>query len=106
MPLLPPQGCIPIGMGLAEGRFPALRATYKEHRRPQGPHRQRPISDIEPRRGSGGRADKAQEGKASAAESDTNDRTPAEGASGQGHYGNMRNAGDDPQRQGDSAENP
>jgi hypothetical protein len=53
VPLLPPQGCISIGMGLAEGRFSALQAAYKEHRRPQGPQRQRPIGDIEPRGGSG-----------------------------------------------------
>src|SRR5215813_3464697 len=96
VPFLPPQGCIPIGMGLAEIHFPALRAADKEHRRPQSPQRQRPIGDIEPRRGSGGRADKAQEGKSSAAESDANDRTPPQGASGQGYHGHMRNADDDP----------
>ena len=91
-------------MGLVEGHFPALRAAHKEHRRPQGPERQRPIGNIEPRGSSGGRADKAEEGKSSAAESDANDRAPPEGASGQGHHGHMRNADDDPQWQGDIEE--
>jgi hypothetical protein len=96
MPLLPPQGCIPIGMGLVAGRCPTLRTAYKEHRHPQGPQRQRPIGDIEPRGGSGRRADKAQEGESCATESNTNDGAPPEGTSGQGHHGHMRNANDDP----------
>jgi len=91
-------------MGLAEGRLPALEAADKEHRRPQGPQRQRPIGNIEPRRGSRGRADKAQKGETGAAESDANDRTPPEGARGQSYHGHMRNADDDPQRQGDIEE--
>jgi hypothetical protein len=91
-------------MGLAEDHFSALRAAYKEHCRPQGPQRQGPIRDIYPCGGSGGRADKAQEGESSAAESDANDRTALESTSSQGYHGDMGNADDDPQWQGDIEE--
>jgi hypothetical protein len=104
MVLLSPQGCILMDLRLTEGRCPTLRAAYQEHRHPQSPQRQRPIGHIEPRGGSRGRADKAQKGESGATEGDANDRTPPEGARGQDHYGHMRNADDDPQRQGDIEE--
>jgi hypothetical protein len=91
-------------MGLAQGCHTVLGAAYEKHRCPQGAYRQRPIGDIYPRGSARGRADKAQKGERSAAEGDTNNRTPPEGACGQGYHGHMGNADDDPQWEGDIEE--